>query len=85
MKKILFAILSLSLLSCAVEGLESSIGDNFDDPNNTTSFTEALPLNNGNYWTYDVVGQTETRDSLYIFGDETVGSHSYKKFKNRNK
>lgn len=84
MKKILFVILSLSLLSCAVEGLESSIGDNFDDPNNTTSFTEALPLNNGNYWTYDVVGQTETRDSLYIFGDETVGSHSYKKFKNRN-
>ena len=53
MKKILFAILSLSLVSCAVEGLESTIGDN---TNNSTTFTDALPLNNGNYWTYDVEG-----------------------------
>jgi hypothetical protein len=81
MKKILFAILSLSLVSCAIEGLEDTIGNN---TNNSTTFTDALPLNNGNYWTYDVVGQANTRDSLYIFGDEIVGAHTYKKFKNRN-
>lgn len=90
MKKIVLVILSLSLISCAVEGLESSIDDNSNNPNNpnnpnnTATFTDALPLNNGNYWTYDVVGLTNTRDSLYIFGDETVGVHTYKKFKNRN-
>ena len=87
MKKIIFAILSLSLVSCAVEGLEETIGENTNNTNNTnniTTFTDALPLNTGNYWTYDVVGATNTRDSLYIFGDETVGAHTYKKFKNRN-
>ena len=84
MKKILFAILSLSLVSCAIEGLEDTIGENTDNTNNITSFTNALPLNTGNYWTYDVVGATNTRDSLYVFGDETVGTHTYKKFKNRN-
>ena len=87
MKKIVLAILSLSLISCAVEGLEETIGENTNNTNNTnniTTFTDALPLNTGNYWTYDVVGATNTRDSLYIFGDETVGAHTYKKFKNRN-
>jgi hypothetical protein len=87
MKKIVLAILSLSIVSCAVEGLEETIGENTNNTNNTnniTTFTDALPLNTGNYWTYDVVGATNTRDSLYIFGDETVGAHTYKKFKNRN-
>jgi hypothetical protein len=87
MKKIVFAILSLSLVSCAVEGLESTIDDNTNNPNNpnnSSTFTDALPLNTGNYWTYDVVGLANTRDSLYIFGNETVGAHTYKKFKNRN-
>jgi hypothetical protein len=87
MKKIVLAILSLSIVSCAVEGLEETIGENTNNTNNTnniTTFTDALPLNTDNYWTYDVVGATNTRDSLYIFGDETVGAHTYKKFKNRN-
>ncbi|WP_396217238.1 hypothetical protein [Flavobacterium sp.] len=90
MKKILFAILSLSLVSCAVEGLESTLDDNSNNtnntnnPNNTATFTDAIPLNTGNYWTYDVVGLANTRDSLYIFGDEIVGASTYKKFKNRN-
>ena len=34
MKKIVFAILSLSLVSCAVEGLESTIDNNANNPNN---------------------------------------------------
>ena len=87
MKKILVILFSLSLISCAVEGLESTIEDNSNNPNNpnnSTTFTDALPMNTGNYWTYDVVGLANTRDSLYIFGDETVGAHTYKKFKNRN-
>lgn len=90
MKKIVFAILSLSLVSCAVEGLESTLDENSNNtnntnnPNNTATFTDAIPLNNGNYWTYDVVGLANTRDSLYIFGDEIVGASTYKKFKNRN-
>lgn len=84
MKKIIFAILSLSLVSCAIEGLDETIGDNSNNTNNSSSFTDALPLNTGNYWTYDVVGPTITRDSLYIFGDVTIGANTYKKFKNRN-
>jgi hypothetical protein len=73
-----------------VEGLESTIDNNANNPNNpnnpnnSSTFTDALPLNTGNYWTYDVVGLANTRDSLYIFGNETVGAHTYKKFKNRN-
>ena len=33
MKKIVFAILSLSLVSCAVEGLEETIGENTNNTN----------------------------------------------------
>lgn len=76
MKKILIIIFNLCLISCAVENLDDSIS--------SESFTDALPLNNGNYWTYDVMGLTNSRDSLYIFGDEIVGAHTYKKFKTRN-
>ena len=78
MKKILFLILSFALLSCS-----NNDGEISTEPI-TTDFTNSLPLNNGNYWTYDVVGATTTRDSLYIFGDETIGAFTYKKFKNRN-
>ncbi len=79
MKKLLFIALSLTMFSCSND--EPII----ETPTNTTTeFTDALPLNNGNYWTYDVVGTTTTRDSLYVFGDETIGAHTYKKFKNRN-
>lgn len=74
MKKILFVALSLVLLSCSNDD-----GDSSATP--TTDFTDALPFNNGNYWTYDVVGTATTRDSLYIFGDETIGAHTYKEFK----
>jgi hypothetical protein len=78
MKKILlFSFITLSLLSCSSDDGASVV-------NETSDFTNALPLNNGNYWTYDVVSATTTRDSLYIFGDEAIGSHTYKKFKNKN-
>lgn len=78
MKKILIFALSLTLFSC------SNDDDGSQTESITTEFTDALPLNNGNYWTYDVNGTTTTRDSLYIFGDETIGGNTYKKFKNKN-
>ena len=77
MKKILFLAVTLGLLSCSSDDGNSSATQ-------TTDFTDALPLNNGNYWTYDVVGTANTRDSLYIFGDETIGNQTHKKFKTLN-
>lgn len=78
MKKILLITLSFGLFSCSNDDTAATT------PVETTVFTDALPLNNGNYWTYDVEGATTTRDSLYIFGDETIGAFTYKKFKNKN-
>ena len=77
MKKILFIALSFALLSCSSDDGNSS-------STQTTDFTDALPLNNGNYWTYDVVGTATTRDSLYISGDTIIPPNTYKKFKNKN-
>jgi hypothetical protein len=78
MKKILFIILSVSLFSCSSdEDVTPSVAE-------TSDFTNALPLNNGNYWTYDVVGTATTRDSLYISGDTIIAPNTYKKFKNRD-
>lgn len=78
MKKILLIILSVSLFSC------SSNEDETPPTNETSDFTNALPLNNGNYWTYDVVGTATTRDSLYISGDTIIAPNTYKKFKNKD-
>lgn len=76
MKKLLLIVLSLALFSCS--------SDDDSPSNETNDFTNALPLNNGNYWTYDVVGQATTRDSLYISGDTLIAGKTYKKFKNKN-
>jgi hypothetical protein len=78
MKKILLIFLSILLFSC------SSNVDDSPTSNVTTEFTDALPMNDGNYWTYDVVGTTTTNDYLYILGDEIIGTHTYKKFKTQN-
>lgn len=78
MKKILLIVLGLSLFSCSNddEGNSAAI--------ETSDFTTALPLNSGNYWTYDVVGTATTRDSLYISGDTIIAPNTYKKFKNKD-
>jgi hypothetical protein len=78
MKKILIIILSVSLFSC------SSDNDVTPSVTETSDFTNALPLNNGNYWDYIVVGATTTNDHLYVFGDETIGAHTYKEFRTQN-
>jgi hypothetical protein len=74
MKKILLIILSISLFSCSSEDEAPSVIE-------TSDFTNALPLNNGNYWDYIVVGATTTNDHLYVLGDETIGAHTYKEFR----
>lgn len=78
MKKLFFlTFLSISLLfiSCSNDGDDDeNVGSNFE-----------IPLNNSNYWTYDVESEgMSTRDSLYIFGDIIFNSKTYKKFQTRD-
>jgi hypothetical protein len=40
-----------------------------------------FPLTNGNYWTYDIVGQATGRDSLYVANDTIIGNATFKKMK----
>lgn len=86
MKKIALIVLGLTLFSCSNDDTVSPIitGENPTPTPVTSDFTAAIPLSNGNYWTYNVEGAATTRDSLYIFGDETIGGHTYKEFKTLN-
>jgi len=70
-------MLGLSIFACSNDNEGSS------NTTETSDFTNALPLNNGNYWTYDVVGNTTTRDSLYISGDTLIPPHTYKNLKQK--
>lgn len=73
-KSILFAFLCTSsiFISCSN-----------DEDSGTNSFE--IPLNDGNYWTYDVDSEgTASRDSLYIFGDVVIDGKTYKKFQTRD-
>lgn len=71
MKKLIFLaslIATSSFISCSSE--DGDGGTNYN-----------LPLNDGNYWTYDVNSEgVETRDSLYISGDVVMNTKTYKKF-----
>lgn len=62
----------------------SCSNDDSGTESSNSEFTDALPLNTGNYWTYDVLGQATTRDSLYISGDTIIEAITYKKFKNKD-
>jgi hypothetical protein len=77
MKKIHFLFVFLAftlLLACSS-----------DDSNSGSSGNFSTPITIGNYWTYDVEGQTgTTRDSLYISNDTVIESNTYKKFKTKN-
>lgn len=77
MKKLIFlTFLSVSslFLSCSNDDENGNSGPNF-----------AIPLNNNNYWTYDVHSEgTISRDSLYIFGDIVFNTKTYKKFQTRD-
>lgn len=57
--------------------------DGNENGNGDDNFT--IPLNNNNYWTYDVDSEgASTRDSLYISGDVVLNSKTYKKFQTRD-
>lgn len=77
MKKLIFlTFLSTTSLfiSCSNDDENGNGGDNF-----------TFPLNNDDYWTYDVDTEgTLTRDSLYISGDVIFISKTYKKFLTRD-
>lgn len=81
MKKILLIALSIAFFSCSNDNEETTEPTITDE---STVFTDALPMNNGNYWDYIVVGETTTNDHLYVFGDETIGVHTYKEFRTQN-
>ncbi len=58
-----------------------------DDSNGNTSENDTtyLPLKTGNFWTYDVTGETVAeRDSLYISKDSVINGKNYKRFETLN-
>ena len=69
-----FFVVTSTFLSCSSDDSDGSSASNY-----------SLPLNNGNYWTYDVDSEgTQTRDSLFISGDIVLNSKNYKKFETRD-
>jgi hypothetical protein len=56
-----------------------------DSPSGDTNSPDYFPLTDGNYWTYDVVGESlANRDSLYVANDTVINSQTYKKMKTLN-
>lgn len=56
-----------------------------DGGENTPEPVFTIPMNTGNWWTYNVVANgTTTRDSLYVSGDTLITPYTYKKFKAKN-
>lgn len=81
MKTKLLLLLSVSFLIISCSSDDSGSDDN---GNPATS----LPINSGNYWTYDVLNhatpdapETWTRDSLYVANDTVINTITYKKMK----
>ena len=71
--KLLLLGLSLFILSCSSDDSTPPI----------ESVTEFLPLNDGNYWLYDVTSDAETgtgNDHLYISNDTIIAGVTYKRF-----
>lgn len=78
MKKIIipFAAVALFFMSCSSD-------DSSANPNeNNTPTADFLPLQEGNYWVYNVESETAPagQDHLYISGTETINGKVYDKF-----
>jgi len=56
-----------------------------DDNNSSEQPTENdyFPVENGDFWVYDVSGDFPGRDSLYIANDTTINNTPHKKFKTK--
>jgi len=64
--------------------LASCSSDNDNTPENTNgSENNYLPVENGDYWVYDVSGEFPGRDSLYVANDTMINNTSYQKFKTK--
>lgn len=75
---IVFFSFILVLNSCSNSDISEG-GENLPEP------VFSIPLNTGNWWTYNVVGNgTTNRDSLFISGDTLISSYVNKKFKAKN-
>jgi len=75
---IYFFSLFLLLTSC-------SNSDISDGGENTPEPVFAIPMNTGNWWTYDVIANgATTRDSIYVSGDTIISPFTYKKIKAKN-
>ena len=75
--KLLLFGLSLFILSCSSD----------DGSPATESVTDFLPLNDDNYWLYDVTSDAQQgvgNDNLYIANDTIINNITYKKFKTQN-
>jgi hypothetical protein len=81
MKKIYF-LLFTGFLFAACSDDDSPVAAVED---NDVSTADYLPLDNTNYWVYDVESpQQQGRDSLYITGDVSMNGNTYKKFTTLN-
>lgn len=54
-----------------------------NDTNSSGDSGNYFPLTSGNYWNYDVEGQTTGRDSLYVGNDTLINNVTYKKMKTK--
>lgn len=69
----LFSLLFLTILTSCSNDEENSVGTS----------ENYFPLSSGNFWTYDVQGQTTGRDSLYVANDTVIDNSNFKKMKSQ--
>lgn len=69
----LYTVLFLALFASCSNDEENPIGTS----------ANYFPLTSGNFWTYDVQGQTTGRDSLYVAGDTIIEDSDFKKMKSQ--
>lgn len=82
MKRNYFFLILLSLFIVSCSNDDDTAGD---DPNNNNSPVDYIPLNNDDYWIYNVEGGATLNgsDSLYISNDTVINGNTYKKLKTK--
>ncbi len=81
MKKVFLFSTIIAFISLGFTACSSSD----DNDGNSSDTTFVVPMEVGNYWTYDVVGSDfSDRDSLYISMDTIISGSTFKKFETLN-
>lgn len=71
-KYLLLPLLVFFIVSCSSD----------DDSGNNTSAYDFFPMNDGNYWVYNVESEDFSgRDSVYVANDTVINNKTYKKFR----